>query len=155
VGAPEIRAKRIYEQAHAADGTRVLIERIWPRGVSAESAALDQWLPDLAPTAVLRTWFGRDPERFEAYRAAYERELAGKGPAIAQLQALVCRRHCRLTLLYAPRDRVHNHAVILADYLQRLLWLDPEGTEADTSLLVKAGHRARAVAQEVTHVGGA
>ncbi len=150
--APDIRVKRIYERAHAADGTRVLVERIWPCGVSAESAALDLWLPNLGPTPALRAWFGRDPGRFPAFRAAYEQALAAREQAIGRLLALDC--PSRLTLLYIPRDRVHNHATILADYLRRRL-LDRRVYRADSPPETRAGRRAPAMAQEGTYVGGA
>lgn len=112
----EIRTKRVYEQANAADGTRVLVDRLWPRGVSHASAALDLWLADIAPTPALRTWFGHDPARFAPFRTRYEKELDGNGAAVDTLLALTGRG--RLTLLYAAHDRVHNHAVVLADYLR-------------------------------------
>ncbi len=113
----DIAVRRIYDKAQASDGTRVLVDRIWPRGISKTAAALDLWLPGVAPTAELRTWFGHDPARFDDFRARYEKELAGNGAAVDQLRALLPRG--RLTLLYGARDETHNQAVVLAAWLRR------------------------------------
>lgn len=121
----DIRIKRIYEQAAAEDGTRVLVDRLWPRGVSRASAALDHWLPDIAPTAALRTWFGHDPVRFSSFRTCYEQELDENLAAVESLLALL--KLGRLTLLYAARDRQFNHAIVLADYLRRRVLRQGEG----------------------------
>jgi uncharacterized protein YeaO (DUF488 family) len=113
----DVRLKRAYEPAAAADGHRVLIDRLWPRGVSRERARLDEWERDLAPSADLRRWFGHDPDRFEEFRRRYLAELRDHRPRIAQL-----RRHARegtLTLVYAARDAEHNDAVVLADVIRR------------------------------------
>jgi len=113
----DIQVRRIYENAQASDGTRVLVDRVWPRGVTKAAARLDLWLREVAPSAALRRWFGHDPERFEAFRARYEEELASNHEAIAQLRALLSAG--RLTLLYGARDEAHNQAVVLADYLRK------------------------------------
>lgn len=113
----DIQVRRIYENAQASDGTRVLVDRVWPRGVTKAAARLDLWLREVAPSAALRRWFGHDPERFEAFRARYEEELASNHEAVAQLRALLSAG--RLTLLYGARDEAHNQAVVLADYLRK------------------------------------
>jgi uncharacterized protein YeaO (DUF488 family) len=112
----DVRLKRAYEDAAAADGRRVLIDRIWPRGVSREQARLDEWARELAPSSDLRRWFGHDPSRFAEFRRRYEAELAGQEEKLREL-----REHARndtLTLVYAARDTEHNDAVVLADRLR-------------------------------------
>jgi uncharacterized protein YeaO (DUF488 family) len=112
----DIRLKRAYEPAAAEDGYRVLIDRLWPRGVSRERARLDAWRKELAPSAELRQWFGHVPERFEEFRRRYIEELRDRRAELAQL-----RRHARsgtLTLVYAAHDSEHNDAVVLAQVLK-------------------------------------
>jgi uncharacterized protein YeaO (DUF488 family) len=113
----DVRLKRAYEPAERSDGYRVLIDRIWPRGVSKEEAHLDEWAHELAPSSELRRWFDHDPARFEEFRRRYSGEL---GPASRKLSEL--RRRARtgtLTLVYGARDTEHNDAVVLADLLRR------------------------------------
>jgi uncharacterized protein YeaO (DUF488 family) len=113
----DVRLKRAYETAAPTDGWRVLIDRLWPRGVSRARAQLDAWDKDLAPSTELRQWFGHDPQRFEQFRRRYIDELRDHGP---QLEAL--RRRARegtLTLVYAAQDSEHNDAVVLAEVLRR------------------------------------
>jgi uncharacterized protein YeaO (DUF488 family) len=111
------QVKRIYNEPSASDGYRVLVDRLWPRGVSKEQAMLDDWLKEVAPSAELRTWFGHEPERFEEFKVRYETEL-DSNPAVKRLQALV-RDHKTITLLYAAKDPVVNHAQVLLGYLQK------------------------------------
>jgi len=111
-----LRIKRIYDPPSPEDGRRVLVDRIWPRGVSREAAALDQWLKEIAPTPALRTWFGHDPARWEEFQHRYRQELDGNAVVVAGLCAEVARGD--VTLLYAARDGRHNHALMLADYLR-------------------------------------
>jgi uncharacterized protein YeaO (DUF488 family) len=111
----DVRLKRAYEPASAADGYRVLIDRIWPRGVSREQARLDGWARELAPSTELRRWFDHDPARFTEFRRRYRRELAAKEETLREL-----RRRARVgtvTLVYAARDSDHNNAVVLAELL--------------------------------------
>lgn len=122
-----IRTKRIYDAAEPDDGTRVLIDRLWPRGVSREDAALDEWLRDVAPSAELRTaWHrdpdGHDPSHFSDFAAHYRAELA-EPPASNALDQLVkfARESEALTLLYGAKDEQVNHAVVLIDALRELL----------------------------------
>lgn len=112
-----IRLKRIYDGAEAADGYRVLVDRVWPRGVSKRAARLDAWLKEVAPSTGLRMWFGHDPLKWKEFKRRYGRELAAR---TAELEALALRaRRARLTLLFGARDTRFNQAVALKDYLER------------------------------------
>jgi uncharacterized protein YeaO (DUF488 family) len=108
--------KRIYEPPAGEDGLRILVDRLWPRGVSKEAAALDLWLKEVAPTPELRTWFGHEPERFEEFSARYRAELESN-PALERLLE-AARDADSVTLLYAARDPECNHAVVLRDFAQ-------------------------------------
>jgi uncharacterized protein YeaO (DUF488 family) len=112
-----VRLKRAYEPATPADGYRVLIDRLWPRGVSRERAKLDRWEKDLAPSSELRHWFGHDPSRFEEFRRRYIEELSGQRARLTALRRLA--RDGTLTLVYSAHDTDHNDAVVLADVLRR------------------------------------
>ena len=116
-GAMNIRLKRAYEPAAADDGYRVLIDRLWPRGVSRERARLDAWEKELAPSAELRQWFGHAPERFEEFRRRYLEELRDRRAELAQLRRRA--RSGTLTLVYAAHDSEHNDAVVLAEVLKQ------------------------------------
>ena len=107
--------KRIYEEPADDDGCRVLVDRLWPRGVSKERAQLELWLKDVAPSPPLRQEFAHMQERFEDFRAQYEDELAGN-PAVDQLRDLAA-KHGKVTLLYAARDPEVNHARVLLEFL--------------------------------------
>lgn len=109
-----IHIKRVYEAPSEADGQRVLVDRIWPRGVSKAEADLTLWLKEVAPTTELRKWFGHDPARWAEFRKRYRAELDGN-PAVEKLRALAAKG--KLTLLYGAHDAEHNQAVVLADYL--------------------------------------
>ncbi|MCC6223326.1 MAG: DUF488 family protein [Thermoleophilia bacterium] len=111
-----VRLKRAYEPADAADGYRVLIDRLWPRGVRREEARLDEWARELAPSAELRRWFGHDPARFDEFRRRYRVELAAHADKVRELRARA--RRGTLTLVYAARDTEHNDAVVLAELLR-------------------------------------
>ena len=113
----EIALKRAYEPAAESDGYRVLVDRLWPRGVSRERARIDEWARDLAPSNELRTWFGHDPARFHEFRRRYVLELEGQTARLRDLRRIA--RQGRLTLVYAARDPEHNDAVVLADVLRR------------------------------------
>ena len=113
----DVRIKRVYDPAEASDGERVLIDRLWPRGVSHERAQIVEWIRDLGPSTELRQWFGHDPARFAEFRRRYEAELAGKDAVLADLRRRA--RKGRLTLVYAARDTEHNDAVVLAEVLKR------------------------------------
>lgn len=113
----DLRAKRAYEPASDEDGHRVLIDRLWPRGLSRERARLDGWEKDLAPSGELRRWFGHDPDRFEEFRRRYLEELGHNRPLIAELRRRA--RNGTLTLVYSARDTEHNDAVVLTEVLRR------------------------------------
>ena len=112
----DIRVKRIYEAPAGDDGARVLVDRVWPRGVSKEAAALTQWLKEVAPTAELRRWFGHDPARWGEFTRRYHAELNAGADALVPLDAFL--KKGRVTLLYSARDTEHNQAVALAAYLE-------------------------------------
>jgi uncharacterized protein YeaO (DUF488 family) len=112
----DVRAKRIYDAAEPDDGYRVLIDHVWPRGVSRERADLDEWARDLAPSDDLRKWFAHIPERFEEFRARYRRELSIHGESVEALRRRV--RKERLTIVYAARDQEHNNAVVLVELMR-------------------------------------
>lgn len=113
---PDVRVKRIYDPAEDGDGHRVLIDHIWPRGITRERAALDDWAKELAPSDGLRRWFAHVPERFPEFRSRYLLELGEHGDRIDDLRRLASLRP--LTILYAARDREHNNAVVLADAIR-------------------------------------
>ncbi len=114
-----IRVKRIYDAPSDEDGYRVLIDRLWPRGIRKEDARLDAWKKALAPSTELRKRFAHDPAKFEDFAARYRLELEDCQGAIEELRLAVIGD--LLTLLYAAADPVHNHAVVLRDYLQEYL----------------------------------
>ena len=111
-----IQCKRIYDAASREDGTRVLVDRLWPRGVRKEEAALDHWLKEVAPSDALRRWFDHDPEKWDTFCRRYRAELDEKGEAIEILREAAGRG--TLTLVYAAKDRAHNNAVALKQYLE-------------------------------------
>ena len=113
----DIVVKRVYEPPAAEDGQRVLVDRIWPRGVSKEHAALALWLKEIAPSDALRKWFGHEPARWAEFQKRYGAELDGNGDAVAQLRGLLSKG--KVTLLYGAHDEAHNNAVALAEYLRR------------------------------------
>jgi uncharacterized protein YeaO (DUF488 family) len=115
VPAANIRLKRAYEPVEAADGTRVLVDRLWPRGVSKPDAALDQWMKDIAPSTELRKWFGHDPIRWEEFCRRYREELHQNSELLGQLRSLA--RNGPITLVYSAHDEVHNDAIVLRDVL--------------------------------------
>jgi uncharacterized protein YeaO (DUF488 family) len=112
-----VRLKRAYEPAERSDGYRVLIDRIWPRGVSKERARLDEWARELAPSSELRRWFGHDPAKFDEFRRRYRDELAAQEEKLREFRGRA--RTGTLTLVYSARDTEHNDAVVLAELLRR------------------------------------
>lgn len=115
----EIEIRRVYDPPAPTDGTRVLVDRLWPRGLSKETAAPDLWLKEVAPSAELRTWFGHDPARWLEFGRRYRAELKGNAGAVGHLASLF--GNGRVTLLYGAKDTAHNQAVILAGYLRDYL----------------------------------
>jgi uncharacterized protein YeaO (DUF488 family) len=110
-----IRLKRVYEPPSASDGTRILVERLWPRGLSKARAAIDLWAREVAPSAELRAWYGHDPARWEEFRRRYRAELDDKGDLLQDLKRAL--REGPVTFVYAARDQEHNSAVVLQEYL--------------------------------------
>lgn len=110
-----VRLKRIYDPRTQADGARVLVDRLWPRGMKKSEAGLSLWLKEIAPSPELRRWFDHKPERWQEFRKKYLQELAGNTEAVIKLNELA--QSGTLTLVYAAKDRIHNHARVIADYL--------------------------------------
>ncbi|GAB2761271.1 DUF488 family protein [Salinifilum aidingensis] len=118
-GKPQVQVRRIYEELREDDGTRVLVDRVWPRGLSKDSAALDEWRRDVAPSTDLRKWYGHDPERFDEFRRRYEQELDApeQRSGLEHLRELA--RDGTLTLLTATRDPDISAARVLAELVHR------------------------------------
>ncbi len=110
--------KRAYDPAGPEDGLRILVDRLWPRGLKRESAAIDHWLREVAPSNALRQWFGHDPARWPEFQRRYKAELQGNKKAVAELRALL-RGRGQATLLFAAKDTEHNNAVALMRFLER------------------------------------
>ncbi len=128
---PDIRVRRVYDQPEAADGARVLVDRIWPRGLRKDALRLDDWAKDVAPSTGLRTWYGHDLGKFDEFRQRYLGELSGSGPraALGQLRALVASGR-PLTLLTATKDLDHSQAAVLARLLRQVAIGENQGGEA-------------------------
>ncbi|HEY6321943.1 MAG TPA: DUF488 domain-containing protein [Thermoanaerobaculia bacterium] len=112
-----IHLKRAYEEATPADGQRILVERLWPRGLTKARVAVDLWLKDVAPSPELRKWFGHDPARWKEFEQRYWKELTAKQEAVAVLVSKA--RRGTITLVYAARDEEHNSALVLKEFLAR------------------------------------
>jgi uncharacterized protein YeaO (DUF488 family) len=115
VPARNIRLKRIYEPVSREDGTRILIDRLWPRGITKEEAELDQWNREVTPSGGLRAWFGHDPARWMEFSRRYRDELAQHADELNELRRQA--RQGPITLLYAAKDQAHTHAIVLRDVL--------------------------------------
>ncbi len=113
--AGNVRLKRAYEPPAGEDGTQILIDRLWPRGVSKTDAAVDQWMKEIAPSTELRKWFGHDPARWEEFRRRYTEELHQNTALLSQLRSLA--RQNPVTLVYSAHDEVHNDAIVLRNLL--------------------------------------
>jgi uncharacterized protein YeaO (DUF488 family) len=111
----EVRIKRAYDAPSPRDGTRVLVDRLWPRGVKKADAAISQWMKEIAPSNELRKWFAHDPQRWEEFRRRYRAELAKKRELLGELRSLA--KEGPLTLVYSAHDEAHNQAVILREAL--------------------------------------
>lgn len=121
--AERIRVKRIYRAARVSDGTRILVDRLWPRGVAKERARLSLWCREIAPSDALRRWLHGHPDRWQGFSARYRAELAAHDGLVRELAG-----HAQagvVTLLYASKDEAHNNAIVLRDYLRE--WLEREG----------------------------
>ena len=115
VVAANIRLKRAYDAPSRSDGTRILIDRLWPRGVKKATAAIDMWVKDIAPSTALRKWFGHDPARWQQFRRRYLDEIHRQRDRLDELRALAERG--RITLVFAAHDEAHNDAIVLRDIL--------------------------------------
>jgi len=113
-----IRIKRVYEQAAEEDGFRILVDRLWPRGLSKEKAKVDLWLKEVAPSGELRKWFSHDPAKWTEFKKKYEKELSAKQSLLKEIR-LMEKEKGTVTLLYSARDVEHNNAVALQAILER------------------------------------
>ena len=111
----DIQIKRIYDDADNNDGTRILVDRVWPRGVTKENAHLDDWMKEIAPTTELRKWFGHKEERFKDFSIKYAAELENNMELIKELRSKANKN--RVTLLYGAKDETHNQAIVLKKFL--------------------------------------
>lgn len=112
-----IKLKRVYEAPDAQDGTRVLVERLWPRGLDKQHAKVDVWLKEIAPSTELRKWFAHDPARWAEFQTRYKTELAEKSALVAQLKQMA--QNATITLVFAAKDEQHNSAIVLKRYLEQ------------------------------------
>ncbi len=108
--------KRIYDEPAAGDGYRVLVDRLWPRGVAKDRAKIDLWMKEIAPGDELRKWFSHDPERWDEFRKRYREELNGRQEELEKLRRIV-REHAVVTLLFAAKDELHNNAAALREMI--------------------------------------
>jgi uncharacterized protein YeaO (DUF488 family) len=111
----QVSIKRVYEEPAVNDGKRILVDRLWPRGVSKEMAKLDLWLKDIAPSTELRKWFDHDPKKWAEFRKRYRAELKKNIEAVSQLKKIA--KEGNITLLYGARDKKHNEAAVIMEYL--------------------------------------
>lgn len=114
-----IQLKRVYDPYSKEDGYRILVDRLWPRGVSKEKAHLDLWLKEIGPTTELRKWFGHDPKKWEEFEKRYKKELKDKTELVQQLKNLE-KKHKQVTLLYGARDTEHNEATVLQNVVMSM-----------------------------------
>lgn len=121
-----LQLKRAYEKPSRADGRRVLVERLWPRGLSKARAAVDLWLKDVAPSPELRKWFGHDPARWKQFERRYWKELQGHKAAVDLLRRKASQS--TVTLVYAAKDQQHNGALALKEFIERRKWTAKSGT---------------------------
>jgi uncharacterized protein YeaO (DUF488 family) len=112
-----ILLKRVYEPPSPDDGTRILVERLWPRGVNKQQAAIDHWAKEVAPSPELRKWYGHDPDKWDEFRRRYRAELDDNGEVLDDLKRRV--KEGPVTFVYAARDAEHNSALVLKEHLER------------------------------------
>ena len=113
----DITIKRVYEKPTKEDGKRILIDRLWPRGLTKEKAKIDLWLKDIAPSTELRKWFGHDPAKWDEFKKRYVVEIKKNTPVLSQLEGEL--KKGKVTLVYAAKDEEHNDAVVLKEYLEK------------------------------------
>lgn len=112
-----LKIKRVYDGYDKSDGFRILVDRLWPRGVAKIDAHIDLWLKDIAPSSELRAWFNHDPKKWKDFQKRYIKELQENQEAVEQIKKLM-KEHKSVTLIYAAKDELHNDAVVLLDYFQ-------------------------------------
>lgn len=112
-----LKVKRVYEEFEKSDGFRILVDRIWPRGISKEEAHIDLWFKDIAPSEELRKWFNHDPKKWQEFQKKYKEELSKNTDPVEQVKGLK-KEHKQITLLYGAKDTLHNQAVVLLEYLK-------------------------------------
>ncbi len=112
-----IQVKRIYEPVSAADGCRILVDRLWPRGIKKEDAHIDRWMKEIAPSTALRKWFHHQPEKWDQFRSKYFDELK-RSPSLEEFLSFI-HEHKTVTLLFAARDVEHNHALALREFINK------------------------------------
>jgi uncharacterized protein YeaO (DUF488 family) len=115
IPASNIKLKRVYEPAAREDGTRILVDRLWPRGIKKADAALDQWAKNISPSTELRKWFGHDPARWQEFSRRYSKEVRERPDHLKQLRHLA--RRGKITLVYSAHDEVHNDAVVIRNLM--------------------------------------
>jgi len=113
----ELKIKRAYEKPDKEDGKRILVDRLWPRGLTKEKARIDLWLKDIAPTTELRKWFGHDPDKWKEFKKRYHQELKNNKEQVSILYEQLKKR--RVTLVYGAKDEQHNEALVLKEWLNR------------------------------------
>lgn len=114
----KLKLKRVYEAPDKDDGTRILVDRLWPRGLTKQRAKVDLWLKEIAPSTELRKWFGHDPKKWRSFRARYETELKRHPDQLKLLRSKA--KEGTVTLIYGARDQEHNEALVLKDFLERM-----------------------------------
>lgn len=114
----QIKIKRVYETPESSDGKRVLIDRLWPRGLTKEKAKVDLWLKEIAPSTELRKWFNHDPARWDEFRRKYAKEISNNTAVKAQLELIL--KKGGVTLVYSAKDELHNDAIVLKDYFSKV-----------------------------------
>lgn len=114
-----IQLKRVYDTHQANGGFRVLVDRLWPRGISKEDAQIDLWLKDIAPSTTLRKWFGHDPKKWQEFQTRYKKEIRENPKPLEQLRSIVT-EHKDVVFLFGAKDTEHNHAVVLLELLKKV-----------------------------------
>jgi uncharacterized protein YeaO (DUF488 family) len=112
-----VQIKRVYEEPSTSDGKRILIDRLWPRGLTKEKAKVDLWLKEIAPSTELRQWFGHDPSKWNEFKKRYHDELKKNNEVVSKLTGLL--KNSKVTLVYGAKDEEHNDAIVLKDYLEK------------------------------------
>lgn len=125
-----LRLKRVYEPPAHSDGRRILVDRLWPRGLSRKNAAVDEWMKEIAPSAELRRWFGHDPQRWPEFKRRYKHELRAHADLVRVITARASRG--TVTLVYGARDEAHNDAVVLAGVIRARVRRSVNGPKAQT-----------------------